>query len=46
MLTARQVDAVRERAVAVLERAGIAITPVERAQVEVADFGLGDLESI
>ena len=46
MLTARQVHAARKRAVAVLERAGIAIAPMEQAQVEVADFGLGDLEKI
>jgi D-lyxose ketol-isomerase len=46
MLTAQQVHAARERAAAVLAGAGIAITPPELAHVEVADFGLGDLENI
>jgi D-lyxose ketol-isomerase len=36
----------RERAGAELERAGIVLTPDERAQIEVADFGLGRLEEI
>lgn len=27
-----------------LHRAGVAITPAERASIEIADFGLGDLE--
>jgi len=34
----------RERAAAMLERAGIVLTPAERAGIEVADFGLGRLE--
>lgn len=29
-----------------LERAGLVITPVERTRIEVADFGLGELERI
>jgi D-lyxose ketol-isomerase len=36
----------RERAAAELERAGIVLTPEERAAIEVADFGLGRLEEI
>jgi D-lyxose ketol-isomerase len=46
MLTAAQVEGARERAAEVLKAAGIAITPAERAGIEVADFGLGDLEKI
>jgi D-lyxose ketol-isomerase len=34
----------RERAAAMLAAAGIALTPEEREQIEVADFGLGRLE--
>jgi D-lyxose ketol-isomerase len=34
----------RERAASMLERAGIVLTPAERAGIEVADFGLGRLE--
>jgi D-lyxose ketol-isomerase len=36
----------RERAAAELERAGIVLTPAERADIEVADFGLGRLDEI
>jgi D-lyxose ketol-isomerase len=36
----------RERAAELLEQAGIALTPAERAGVQVADFGLGRLEEI
>jgi D-lyxose ketol-isomerase len=39
-------DEARERAAAMLERAGIVLTPAERAGIEVADFGLGRLEEI
>src|SRR4029450_1989342 len=34
----------RGRAPAMLAEAGIVLTPVERETIEVADFGLGDLE--
>ena len=34
----------RERAAAMLAEAGIVLTPSERDAIEVADFGLGDLE--
>jgi D-lyxose ketol-isomerase len=36
----------RERAAAMLERAGVVLTPAERGGIEVADFGLGRLEEI
>jgi D-lyxose ketol-isomerase len=39
-------DEARERAAGLLERAGIVLTPAERAGIEVADFGLGQLEEI
>ena len=44
MLRQADVDDARIRAAAMLERAGIVLTPDERAQIEVADFGLGDLD--
>ena len=34
----------RSRAAAILEREGVALTEAERATIEIADFGLGDLE--
>ena len=34
----------RERAATMLAEAGIVLTPAEREAIEVADFGLGDLE--
>jgi D-lyxose ketol-isomerase len=34
----------RQRAAAMLADAGIVLTPVERDAIEIADFGLGDLE--
>jgi D-lyxose ketol-isomerase len=36
----------RERAAAMLADAGIVLTPAEREEIEVADFGLGRLEEI
>jgi len=36
--------AARERAASMLADAGIVLTPAERGAIEVADFGLGDLE--
>ena len=36
----------RERAAAMLEAAGIVLTPAERDGIEVADFGLGRLDEI
>ncbi|GAB4466610.1 MAG: D-lyxose/D-mannose family sugar isomerase [Armatimonadaceae bacterium] len=43
MLTQGEANQARERTVAMLQNAGVALTPDEAAQVEVADFGLGDL---
>ena len=34
----------RARAAELLERAGVVLTPDERAHIEIADFGLGELE--
>ena len=44
MLRQADVDDARVRAAAMLERAGIALTPAEQAQIEVADFGLAELD--
>jgi len=44
MITREQVTAAQERAAAMLEQAGILITPEERRNIEVAEFGLGELE--
>jgi D-lyxose ketol-isomerase len=44
MLRQSDVDNARVRAAALLERAGIVLTPAERAQIEVADFGLAELD--
>lgn len=44
MLTRNETERAQTRAAEMLARAGIALTPVERAEIEVADFGLGDLE--
>ncbi|HEY6952504.1 MAG TPA: D-lyxose/D-mannose family sugar isomerase, partial [Bacteroidota bacterium] len=41
-----QVKKARGRAVQYLKRAHIAITPKERANIEIADFGLNDLKNI
>ncbi len=40
------VDEARERAAAALEEAGIVLTDAERAAIEVADFGLDQLEEV
>jgi D-lyxose ketol-isomerase len=37
---------VRERAAAMLDEAGIVLTPHERENIEIADFGLGRLDEI
>jgi D-lyxose ketol-isomerase len=44
MLTLSQVRKAQARAARMLRQAGIVLTPQERAGIEVADFGLGDLE--
>lgn len=45
MLTQEQVSRARNRAVHYLDKAGIVLTPQEAANIEVADLGLGELES-
>jgi D-lyxose ketol-isomerase len=44
MVTRAQADAARNRAAQLLEGAGIALSPEERANIEIADCGLGELE--
>jgi D-lyxose ketol-isomerase len=44
MLTQEQVRKAQARAAEMLERAGITLTAAERANLEVADFGLNDLD--
>ncbi len=44
MIPADQARAARRRAIEFLTRAGIVLTPVEAANIEVADFGLGELD--
>jgi D-lyxose ketol-isomerase len=46
MLTAAQVRQARDRAAEMLAAAGLVITSAERAEIEVVDFGLGDLEHL
>jgi len=44
MISIRQYSEAVARAAAMLQQAGVVITPEERARLEVADFGLGELE--
>jgi len=44
MITRQQYESVLERSMQMLKQAGIVLTPGERASLEVADFGLGELE--
>ena len=44
MITKEQLQEAREKARAYLDRAGIVLTPEESENIEVADFGLNDLE--
>jgi D-lyxose ketol-isomerase len=46
VLTRAEVEGARRRAAAALSEAGIVVTPAEQDAIEVADFGLGDLERI
>lgn len=46
MLTRDEVSSARERTATVLAESGIVLTPVERANIEVADFGLSRLDEI
>ncbi len=45
MLTQGQLVAARERAAEMLERTGVVLTAQERLKIEVADLGLGELET-
>jgi D-lyxose ketol-isomerase len=44
MLTRTQVTQAQERAAAMLDQVGIRLTDEERANIEIAEFGLGELE--
>ena len=44
MITQQQCESVVERCAQMLQKAGIVVTPEERARIEVADFGLGEVE--
>ena len=44
MVTRSEVEQARERTAAMFAELGIALTPHERANIEIAEFGLGDLE--
>jgi D-lyxose ketol-isomerase len=46
MISKAEWRSARDRALAILQKAGIALTPHEAAHMEVADFGLGRLEQI
>jgi len=45
-MKADKIERIRERAAGLLKRAHIAVTPQERAGMEVAEFGLGDVERL
>jgi D-lyxose ketol-isomerase len=45
MISRQQFEQARERTLEYLARAGIVLTPAEVEQIEVADFGLSDLEN-
>jgi D-lyxose ketol-isomerase len=45
MITAQQLAETRERARGYFAKAGIVLTPEEAENIEVADFGLGELET-
>jgi D-lyxose ketol-isomerase len=46
VLTRDELSAARDRAAAVLAECGVVLTPVERENIEVADFGLSRLDEI
>ena len=46
MLTREELSAARDSAAAVLAESGIVLTPAERGNIEVADFGLSRLDEI
>lgn len=43
MITRKQYAEVQKKALELIEKAGLSITPAEREKVAVADFGLGDI---
>ena len=45
MISREQFESAQQRAKEYLARAGIVITPAEAANIEVADFGLNELDS-
>jgi len=45
MLTKKQMESAQARAAQMLSQAGVVITHQERASIEVADFGLGELDA-
>lgn len=44
MITRSQVKTAQTKAAHLLEQVGICLTPAEREQIEIAEFGLGELE--
>lgn len=46
MITRTQLTQAQERAAQMLSRAGIVLAPEERDNIEVADFGLGELDEV
>jgi D-lyxose ketol-isomerase len=46
MLTKKKVEEAQRRAARMMMDAGIVITPAERRQIEICDYGLGDFERI
>jgi D-lyxose ketol-isomerase len=46
MLTQNEVDVARRRAAEILDAAGIVLTPEERGEIEIADFGLSRLAEL
>ena len=46
MLTQEEVQRARREAISYLERAGIVLTEKEKEEIEVADFGLGNLREV
>src|SRR5690606_10922420 len=45
MISREQFESAQQRALEYLQRAGIVLTPEEAKNIEVADFGLNELES-
>lgn len=46
MLTQKQIDKARKEAIIYFNKAGLVLTPAEMENIEVADFGFGDLSRI